>query len=55
MTKAHCILKIDFKNNFIVGNDEQMCALWSTTSPPDILEYTPPFDELVETFDFYFN
>ena len=34
------------------NEDAQMCTLWSTTNPPDILEHTPPFDELVETFDF---
>jgi len=32
-----------------------MCTLWSTSNPPDILEHTPPFNELADTFDFYFS
>ncbi|MFK7978595.1 MAG: hypothetical protein AB8G86_01320 [Saprospiraceae bacterium] len=37
------------------NEDSQMCTLWSTSNPPDILEHTPPFDELAETFNFYFS
>jgi len=35
--------------------DSQMCTLWSTSNPPDILENTAPYDELVEIFDFQFS
>jgi len=37
------------------NENSQMCTLWSTSNPPDILEHTPPFDELVNIFNFYFS
>jgi len=31
-------------------DSEQMCLMWSTDDPPDIIEDTPPFDEIAEAF-----
>lgn len=33
----------------------QMCTLWSTSNPPDVLECTPPLDEIEKVFDFGFT
>ena len=32
------------------GNSEQMCCMWSTSGPPDIIEGTPPFDDIKDAF-----
>lgn len=37
------------------NEDSQMCTLWSTSNPPDILENTAPFDKLVDVFDYGFS
>jgi len=29
---------------------QQMCCMWSTDDPPDIVEGTPPFDDMEEAF-----
>ena len=28
----------------------QMCCMWSTNDPPDIIEGTPPFDDIQDAF-----
>lgn len=32
------------------GDSEQMCCMWSTIDPPDIIEGTPPFDDIENAF-----
>jgi len=32
------------------GDSKQMCCMWSTDDPPDIIEGTPPFDDIEEAF-----
>jgi hypothetical protein len=32
------------------GDYEQMCCMWSTNDPPDIIEGTPPFDDIEDAF-----
>lgn len=32
------------------GDSKQMCCMWSTNDPPDIIEGTPPFDDIEEEF-----
>ena len=32
------------------GDSKQMCCMWSTDDPPDIIEETPPFDDIEATF-----
>ncbi len=31
-------------------DSKQMCCMWSTSNPPDIIEDTPPFDDIEDTF-----
>ncbi len=31
-------------------DSKQMCCMWSTDAPPDIIEGTPPFDDIEEAF-----
>lgn len=33
------------------GDSKQMCCMWSTNDPPDIIEGTPPFEDIEEAFD----
>jgi hypothetical protein len=33
------------------GDSKQMCLMWSTDDPPDIIEGTEPFCDIEETFD----
>lgn len=30
---------------------KQMCCMWSTVNPPDIIEDTPPFNDIEEAFN----
>lgn len=30
---------------------QQMCCMWSTDDPPDIIEGTPPFDDIEDAFN----
>lgn len=32
-------------------DSKQMCCMWSTNNPPDILEGTPPFYAIEKAFD----
>ena len=32
------------------GDSRQMCCMWSTDDPPDIIEGTPPFDDIEDAF-----
>ena len=32
------------------SDSEQMCCMWSTDDPPDIIEGTPPFNDIVDVF-----
>jgi len=38
------------RNHAENGDSEQMCCMWSTSDPPDIIEGTPPFDDIEDTF-----
>lgn len=31
-------------------DSKQMCCMWSTHDPPDIIEETPPFDDIEDAF-----
>ena len=31
-------------------DSRQMCLMWSTNDPPDIIEDTPPFDDIADAF-----
>ena len=33
------------------GDSKQMCCMWSTNDPPDIIEGTDPFSDIEEAFD----
>ena len=33
------------------GDSKQMCCMWSTNNPPDIIEGTEPFEDIEEAFD----
>ncbi|MCG6868861.1 MAG: hypothetical protein LJE91_09075 [Gammaproteobacteria bacterium] len=37
-----------YKGNF---DSKQMCMMWSTRRPPDIIEGTKPFIEIAKAFD----
>ncbi|MDI6794945.1 MAG: hypothetical protein QME81_19105 [bacterium] len=32
------------------GDSKQMCCMWSTNDPPDIIESTAPFDDIEDAF-----
>jgi len=32
------------------GDSGQMCCMWSTSDPPDIIEDTPPFGDIEDAF-----
>jgi hypothetical protein len=32
------------------GDSKQMCCMWSTDDPPDIIGGTPPFDDIEDAF-----
>ena len=32
------------------SDSKQMCCMWSTNDPPDIIEDTPPFDDIEAAF-----
>ena len=32
------------------GDSKQMCCMWSTHEPPDIIEGTPPFEDIEDAF-----
>ena len=33
------------------GKAKQMCCMWSTKNPPDIIEGTLPFEDIEDAFD----
>jgi hypothetical protein len=35
------------------SDSEQMCLMWSTDDPPDVLEDTEPLQDIEEAFDIY--
>ncbi|WLE95469.1 MAG: hypothetical protein QTN59_12335 [Candidatus Electrothrix communis] len=37
------------------SDSEQMCLMWSTDDPPDVLEDTEPLQDIEEAFDIYLN
>ncbi len=37
-----------YRNN---SDTKQMCCMWSVSVPPDIIEETPPFYDIEDTFD----
>ena len=32
-------------------DSKQMCCMWSTNDPPDVIEGTPPFDDIEDAFE----
>ena len=36
-------------------DSKQMCLMWSTDDPPDIIEGTEPFIDIEEAFDIFIN
>lgn len=32
------------------GDSDQMCCMWSTDDPPDVIEDTEPFNDIEEAF-----
>lgn len=32
-------------------DSKQMCCMWSTDDPPDIIETTPPYYDILDEFD----
>lgn len=60
MTKNQIIQELikihkKFSNERKSNENSQMCTLWSTSNPPDVLECTPPFDEIEEVFNYGFS
>ena len=37
------------------GDSKQLCCMWSTSDPPDIIEGTPPFDDIEDAFGVSIN
>ncbi len=37
-----------YKNN---SDSKQLCCMWSTSNPPDVIEDTEPFYDLEDAFD----
>lgn len=48
--KLHRIYEKHRRNHIENGDSKQMCCMWSTNDPPDIIEGTPPFDDIEEEF-----
>lgn len=40
--------RLDYPEN---SDSDQMCCMWSTNDPPDIIEGTPPFTDIEDAFD----
>ena len=36
-------------------DSKQMCLMWSTDDPPDVIEDTEPLQDIEEAFDIYLN
>ncbi len=48
--KLQRIYEKHHRNHLENGDSEQMCCMWSTNAPPDIIEGTLPFDDIEDTF-----
>ncbi len=48
--KLQRIYEKHYRNHPENPNSEQMCCMWSTSDPPDIIKDTPPFDDIEDTF-----
>ena len=46
----HRIYEKHRRNHPENGDSKQMCCMWSTSDPPDIIEGTLPFDDIEDTF-----
>jgi len=46
----HQIYQKHRRNHPENGDSGQMCCMWSTDDPPDIIEGTPPFDDIEAAF-----
>jgi len=46
----HRIYQKHRRNHPENSDSEQMCCMWSTDDPPDIIEGTPPFDDIEAAF-----
>jgi hypothetical protein len=48
--RLHRIYEKHRRNYRENGDSKQMCCMWSTDDPPDIIEGTPPFDDIEDAF-----
>jgi len=46
----HRIYQIHRRKHPKNRDTQQMCCMWSTDDPPDIIEGTPPFDDIEDAF-----
>ena len=46
----HQIYQRHRRNHRENSDSKQMCCMWSTDDPPDIIEGTPPFDDIEDAF-----
>jgi len=60
MTKSQIIQSLikvhrKYSGEKFSDRESQMCTLWSTLDPPDILEGTAPLNEIEKVFEFSFT
>jgi hypothetical protein len=46
----HRVYEKHRRNHRENGDSKQMCCMWSTNDPPDIIEGTAPFDDIEDAF-----
>ena len=49
--KLHFIYDKHRRNYRENGDSKQMCCMWSTNDPPDVIEDTEPFNDIEAAFD----
>ena len=49
--KLHEIYNKHRRNHPENGDSKQMCCMWSTNDPPDVIEDTEPFDDIQAAFN----
>jgi len=53
--KLHDIYETHRRNYRENGDSKQMCCMWSTDDPPDIIEDTEPFNDIEIAFNITIN
>jgi hypothetical protein len=48
--RLHRIYQKHRRNHRENGDSKQMCCMWSTNDPPDVIEGTPPFCDIEKAF-----